>query len=577
MSVELRLGPMLRHVTESSATVWVETDTPGTVTVIAGHGHTERRASTETFTVHGHHFALCDLDGLPSGHALPYRVLLDDTQVWPQPGAVHPPSLIRTLDPDAPVRIAFGSCHRAAPHTTETDTVLGVDMLRSYAARLARERSVDGAPSTPVYGEPSVLLLLGDQVYADEVTEGMQAFLQQRRAAATPERRQADPPADEVVFFDEYAELYRQAWSDPDLRWLLSTVPTLMLFDDHDVRDDWNTSGSWRQNIAEQPWWRSRITSGLGAYWVYQHLGNLSAKDRDADPVLSSVHRTEGDAAAVVDEFAWRAHELPGSYQWSYRFDIANSRVLMLDTRCGRIVDNDAHRTMQDPDTEAWLAAQLTGDVDHLILASSLPFLLPTGVHYLEAWNEAVCAGRWGAGLRGTGERLRQAFDLEHWPAFHASFQWMSDAVLDLASGQRGPAPASVLFLGGDVHFSYLATAYPRQTVGGVAPIVQLVCSPTRNRLPTKLRWATWLAARRITGWCTALMARLAGVGAPALRWRIEDGPHYENTVATLVLRGRSAEVYWEHPALPGTTGAPATSARPGSEVRELTHHTLTD
>ncbi|MGW1633884.1 hypothetical protein, partial [Streptomyces anthocyanicus] len=30
-----------------------------------------------------------------------------------------------------------------------------------------------------------------------------------------------------------------------EVRWLLSTVPSCMIFDDHDVIDDWNTSAAW--------------------------------------------------------------------------------------------------------------------------------------------------------------------------------------------------------------------------------------------------------------------------------------------------------------------------------------------
>ncbi|MFD0777012.1 alkaline phosphatase D family protein, partial [Streptomonospora algeriensis] len=147
--------------------------------------------------------------------------------------------------------------------------------------------------------EPSLLLLIGDQVYADELQPSMQEFLARRRSHPGSKAAGQDPPPDEVVSFDEYAELYRQAWSDPDIRWLLSTVPTLMLFDDHDIRDDWNTSGTWREQMARTPWWRPRITSGLGAYWVYQHLGNLSPDHRAADPVFAEVSRTSPAATAA--------------------------------------------------------------------------------------------------------------------------------------------------------------------------------------------------------------------------------------------------------------------------------------
>ena len=34
-----------------------------------------------------------------------------------------------------------------------------------------------------------------------------------------------------------YPLLYRHSWGDPEIRWLMSTVPTAMIFDDHDLRD----------------------------------------------------------------------------------------------------------------------------------------------------------------------------------------------------------------------------------------------------------------------------------------------------------------------------------------------------
>ena len=49
-----------------------------------------------------------------------------------------------------------------------------------------------------------------------------------------------------------------------------------MIFDDHDVHDDWNISWSWVEEMRAKPWWDARITGAFMAYWIYQHLGNLS-------------------------------------------------------------------------------------------------------------------------------------------------------------------------------------------------------------------------------------------------------------------------------------------------------------
>ncbi|MDQ3821879.1 MAG: hypothetical protein M3321_01395, partial [Actinomycetota bacterium] len=50
------------------------------------------------------------------------------------------------------------------------------------------------------------------------------------------------PPYEDVADFEEYTRLYRESWSEPVMRWLLSTIATAMIFDDHDVHDDWNIS-----------------------------------------------------------------------------------------------------------------------------------------------------------------------------------------------------------------------------------------------------------------------------------------------------------------------------------------------
>jgi hypothetical protein len=53
-------------------------------------------------------------------------------------------------------------------------------------------------------------------------------------------------------------------------------VPSAMICDDHDIHDDWNISASWLAAMRATPGWNERGTSGLMAYLLYQHLGNLA-------------------------------------------------------------------------------------------------------------------------------------------------------------------------------------------------------------------------------------------------------------------------------------------------------------
>ena len=105
----LLLGPLLRYVDATSATIWVETDGPGTVTVTAG-GHS---GSAATFGAHGHHYALVEVTGLEPGAKTPYTVAVDGEEVWPsreEELAGFPPSVIPTLQPGKPLRShSFGT------------------------------------------------------------------------------------------------------------------------------------------------------------------------------------------------------------------------------------------------------------------------------------------------------------------------------------------------------------------------------------------------------------------------------------------------------------------------------------
>src|SRR4029077_7428559 len=135
--------------------------------------------------------------------------------------------------------------------------------------------------------------------YADNTSRAMQDFIRTRRNI----RR---PPETQVADFEEYTHLYYETWGDPTVRWLLSTLPSSMIFDDHDVRDDWNTSHAWRLEMQKTSWWEERITGALMSYWVYQHIGNLPPAGLAADE-LYEVVRSVPDAEPALRAFAQAA------------------------------------------------------------------------------------------------------------------------------------------------------------------------------------------------------------------------------------------------------------------------------
>ena len=533
---QLLLGPLLRHVGERTATIWVETDRACDVAVLG--------ARARTFAVSGHHYALVVVEGLEPGATHPYTVELDGHPVWPESGT-GPQSTIRTLGGADPLRIAFGSCRVAAPHAEpwsltkdEDDEGREIDALLALAVRM---RASDPA------GWPELLVLLGDQVYADQVSPATKRFIEARAA----DRNGA--PTSDVADYEEYCHLYWEAWRTPLIRWLLSTVPTTMIFDDHDVHDDWNTSDVWVREIRTRPWWRERILGAYASYWVYQHIGNLSPQDLLEDEIYPRVAAAE-DATELLRDFAARAEVEPSATRWSFRRDLGTTRLVVVDSRAGRVLDPE-ERDMLDEREWAWLDAQLTGDVDHLLVGTSLPFLLAPGMHHLEAWDEAVAGGAWGALAARAAESLRQALDLEHWAAFDRSFRRLTAVLTEVASGRRGRPPASIVLLSGDVHHAYVAEArLPGPDVQSV--VAQVTCSPFRNPLSSREQRAMRFAQSGPVRAVTRRLARRAGVPPPRIAWDISDGPWFDNQIGELAIAGRRIDVSLEK-SLPGDPAEP--------------------
>ncbi|MEO6701241.1 MAG: alkaline phosphatase D family protein [Jatrophihabitantaceae bacterium] len=534
---KLVLGPVLRHVGQTDATVWVETDSPCVVEVL---DHRER-----TWTVAGHHYALVAISGLTAGSSTEYQVRLDGELAWPQPTDERPAPRIRTFKPDSPIRISFGSCRYARADEVTDDKHFDPDALTCLARML---------PSTPAELWPSALLLLGDQVYADETTPATQARIAQRRDITAG-------PKEQVADFEEYTWLYTESWTDPDVRWLLATLPSSMIFDDHDVRDDWNTSRLWRRDMKETDWWQERVVGALTSYWVYQHLGNLSPDGLAAEPIYQRVRELDGDAEPLLREFATMAdREADGAKgaRWSYRRDFGPVRLIMIDSRCGRILDEGERSMISVPEFD-WICEQVAGDYDHLLIGTSMPWLLPRALHELESWNEVLADGRRGRTVAGWSEKLRRAADLEHWAAFRRSFDALADLIADVGQGRRtgtGKAPASICVLSGDVHHAYVARAEFDTALD--ARVYQLTCSPLHNYVPNAMKVVFRIAwsriAERATRWLLGLIARL-----PKLRlsWRRVAGPYFGNELMTLRADGRRAEVLLQKTSSSDPVGAP--------------------
>nr|WSZ95794.1 hypothetical protein OH820_09130 [Streptomyces sp. NBC_00857] len=221
-----------------------------------------------------------------------------------------------------------------------------------------------------------------------------------------------------------------------------------------------------------------------------------------------------------------------------------------VDSRAARVLD-EQHRAMLNEGEARWVGDQvldgrgsMEGPYDHLLIGTSLPWLLPPFIHDLESWNSALCHGERGPRWARFGERLRRAADLEHWAAFPDSFEELAALIAEAGSGPG--APATVCVLSGDVHHAYVAE--PSWQAGDPdARVLQLTCSPVHNSVPAYMKlgfrfgWS-WLGRR-----LGHSLIRHGRVGPSSVNWGKTGGPWFGNQLMTLTMRGRSAGLRLDH------------------------------
>jgi hypothetical protein len=190
-----------------------------------------------------------------------------------------------------------------------------------------------------------------------------------------------------------------------------------------------------------------------------------------------------------------------------------------------------------------WIGAQVRRPARHLLLASSVPFLLAPGLHHVQAWDEALTDGAWGSLAARLGERLRRLTVMDHWASFQRTYRRFAELIDETAHGRNGDAPASVVMLSGDVHHCYLAEVGFPGGDGPSSPVWQAVCSGFRKELAPHERAAIAVGHSGLAGRLARRLARAAWVPRLPFGWRVVERPAYANQIATLTLDGDRSHV----------------------------------
>jgi hypothetical protein len=537
---------MVRKVTQDACHIWLVTSLPNAPSIkLSQHSdeiQSECQAESVQVGLHAHvHLLSVNVeDKFRDSERVHYQLNFNDTAANEKWHIEQQGLLYRSQDSlsfhytETPETLLHGSCRK--PHFDGDDALAQVDTLI--------EKGLSG--SSPL---PDILLMTGDQIYADDVAgpmlkaihqccdllglyqESLDGAIVSNTAALSQhphgfyERQQLLPQIatntvlsslffgakkkpvftsvnaqNHLIGSAEILAMYFLVWSDalwslftidsthipqqyretfekeqiaidgfvkqlPSVRRALAHVPTYMIFDDHDVTDDWNLTRGWEQEVYANPLSKRMIGNALIGYLLCQGWGNAPKK------VASLIH----NAQQVFRDARLEEHDafidtLLDFNEWHYRLD-TTPPIEVLDTRTQRWrSESSLNKPSGLMDWEALCEFQhsIIGK-EAVIVVSAAPIY---GVKIIEAIQKLFTF---------FGKAL--TVDAENWMAHRGT----ANVMLNIFRHYK--TPPEFIILSGDVHYSFVYDVRLRFRRNS-PHITQFTCSGLKNAFPDTL--ITW-------------------------------------------------------------------------------------
>ena len=248
------------------------------------------------------------------------------------------------------------------------------------------------------------------------------------------------------------------------IRKALANISTYMIFDDHEITDDWNLNWRWCKEVYSKPLGRRTVQNGLLAYALFQGWGNTPAQfnqpakrllldaasnwrgndDSHFAVIKSLLNIPTVTAGAAISDFP---HHAGTFFHWHYNLPLNNYVVYCQDSRTWRGYPNGRSdiafaKLITQEGYNTQLPATLPSKELYVVIAPC-PVL---GEPFLEEQQK-----------RKTSWEDRCDLDTEAWTLDEDGFQRLFSNLssrLPIVSGQR---QGRFCFLSGDVHYGLSA------------------------------------------------------------------------------------------------------------------------
>ncbi|MCG9640061.1 alkaline phosphatase family protein [Vibrio sp. Isolate34] len=298
-------------------------------------------------------------------------------------------------------------------------------------------------------------------------------------------------PAEQQQWRDESIIINDFIAGLPQVQRLFAHIPTYMIFDDHDVTDDWNLTVGWEHAVDQNQFATQVIGNGLAAYWMCQGWGNapenfnrdfmeqtkqlfseLVSQDVDLSDHSEQTVELADTTETVIGQLEPARHKqyiemLDRFEEWHYTIN-TSPKVIVLDTRTRRWRSESRMNKpsgLMDWEALTEFQHQLINQ-EKVVIVSAAPMF---GVKFIETLQKMMTT---------LGKPL--VIDAENWMAHPGS----ANTLISIFTHTK--TPTNFVVLSGDVHYSFaydIKLRYRRNSPN----IYQITCSGIKNQFPAPL------------------------------------------------------------------------------------------
>ena len=301
----------------------------------------------------------------------------------------------------------------------------------------------------------------------------------------------------------EVKEMAKFAKSLPTVSRVLANTPTYMIFDDHEVTDDWNLSKRWQNLVMSKPLGRDIVRNALMAYVVFQDWGNtpddyvvIQPSGGDTSPITKKtellrkitdyghsiatsfqLNQLRSNIIAPIENLLGMSGS-PSEIKWHFEVDTGPTKTFVLDTRMNRhfaSLNSPPGLTKKSVIEDAIPSTKPFGNAPFTFVVSAAPvFALQSFEELIQPAAASVIGITATSGPNPGILEGRIKFDFESWG-------FNTEALENLI--QRMVKLEKVIILSGDVHygFSSVLDYWEGSSTTPKARVVQLTSSSLKN------------------------------------------------------------------------------------------------